>query len=114
MMIGIMAALCIAVMGGLARPAWAAGAGVPLGGGVPLSGTARECEVPAFLATGKAYRIFTGMADATVIILEVDRHACWMKGDIHGRGVGWINLRQVHIMQEVHMPPTPAPSAPDR
>ena len=73
-----------------------------------------DCEVPAFLATGKTYMVFS-LGDTTV--LEIDRKTCWVKVAIKGPSfagppketIGWLNLEQTLLWQEAQ-PPSESPN----
>jgi hypothetical protein len=80
-------------------------------GGGRAGVSAADCEIPTFLETGKTYEFSIGMAQAFVTVAEIDRQACWVKGNWKQRdksGTSWFNLRQVFAIEEPPAPPAPS------
>jgi hypothetical protein len=82
-------------------------------GGWGAVASAADCEVPAFLETGKSYEMRGGMETAVVKVVEVDRQTCWMRTEDDRGRVRWVNLNQVFSIGE-HKPVLPAPSGQPR
>jgi len=90
---------------------WVVVAGLVIGaGGLGRAVSAADCEIPAFLATGKTYHIGAGGGAEEVKVVDIDRQACWIKTADGAGGVYWVNLKQVFSIGEVRKPPTQAPS----
>jgi hypothetical protein len=96
---------------------------VLIGSGPGRGGAAADCEIPAFLVTGKTYYFSITLARLSVKVVEIDRRACWVKGEWKYRpagsdkdlsGTGWFNVRTVLMIEEVEPAPAPAPPGPRR
>jgi len=77
--------------------------------GTKTVASAADCEIPAFLGTGKTYAFVIGMASVYVTVVEIDRQACW--GRDHTKktgesGTAWCDLRQVSVIGEAQAPST--------
>jgi hypothetical protein len=79
--------------------------GVGLGGLGALA-SAADCQVPAFLATGKTYEMRGGMETAVVKVIAVDRETCWLQTEDDRGRARWVNLNQVFSIGE-HKPAVP-------
>jgi hypothetical protein len=75
-------------------------------GGLGAVATAADCEIPAFLETGKSYEMRGGMETAVVKVIEVDRQTCWIQTEDDRGRARWVNLNQVFSIAE-HKPIVP-------
>ena len=58
---------------------------------------ASACEVPGFLQTGESYKVAAGRS-VTVILLEIDRDACWIKVQGKKGDPYWMNVSQIIVI----------------
>jgi hypothetical protein len=71
--------------------------------------SAADCEIPAFLVTGKTYLFGAGIGPQKLRVVEIDRRTCWIKANDGKDQVWWVNLGQVFAIQEVPSPSAPTP-----
>ena len=76
-------------------------------GGWGAAASAADCEVPAFLETGKSYEMRGGMETAVVKVIDVDRQTCWIQTEDDRGRARWVNLNQVFSIGE-YKPVVPA------